>query len=62
MSHDLTVLDKGLARFLENDLILVFHAGISLDEFKNAAIVLLSNLPVLGAKLNFLVGEVIFSA
>lgn len=62
MSHDLTVLDKGLARFLENDLILVFHAGISLEEFKNAAIVLLSNLPALGGKLNFLVSGVMFSA
>lgn len=62
MPHDLTVLDKGLARFLENDLMLVFHAGISLDEFKNAASVLLSNLPILGGKLDFLVSEVIFSA
>ncbi|OQD76857.1 hypothetical protein PENDEC_c003G00725 [Penicillium decumbens] len=54
MALDLTVLDKGLARFLENDLILIFHAGISLDEFKNAANVLLSTLPILGGKLNFL--------
>jgi len=57
MALDLTVLDKGLARFLENDLILIFHAGISLDEFKNAANVLLSTLPVLGGKLNFLVSD-----
>lgn len=55
MSLDLTFLDKGLARFLENDLILIFHANIPLEEFRNAANVLLSNLPVLGGKLNFLV-------
>jgi hypothetical protein len=55
MSLDLTILDKGLARFLENDLILIFHAGISLEEFENASSVLLSNLPVLGGRLNLLV-------
>jgi hypothetical protein len=57
MSLDLTVLDKGLARFLENDLILAFHAGIGLGEFENAANVLFSNWPVLGGKLNFLVSD-----
>jgi hypothetical protein len=57
MSLDLTVLDKGLARFLENDLILAFHAGIGLEEFENAANVLFSNWPVLGGKLNFLVSD-----
>jgi hypothetical protein len=57
MSLDLTVLDKGLARFLENDLIIAFHAGIGLEEFENAANVLFSNWPVLGGKLNFLVSD-----
>ncbi|KAJ6111985.1 hypothetical protein N7523_008046 [Penicillium sp. IBT 18751x] len=54
MSLDLTILDKGFARFLENDLILIFHAGITLAEFEKAANVLHLNLPVLGGKLNFL--------
>ncbi|KAJ5118943.1 uncharacterized protein N7443_007872 [Penicillium atrosanguineum] len=54
MSLDLTILDKGLARFLENDLILIYHAGVTIEEFENAAHVLLSILPVLGGNLNFL--------
>lgn len=52
MTFSLNELDKGLARFLEHDLYLIYREETSLDKLRSAAQTLVSHWPVLSGRLN----------
>lgn len=52
MTLRLNELDKGLARFLEHDLYLIYREETSLDKLRSAAQTLFSHWPVLSGRLN----------
>lgn len=59
MTFSLNELDKGLARFLEHDLYLIYREETSLDKLRSAAQTLLSQWPVLSGRLNVKVRQIL---